>query len=80
MSTNGGLTTERGRRPFVAALGEANLTGLRGKIVRPVASVASRRTRFTEDQIGAAIGLAFLALSLYGLITTVRRALELRED
>ncbi|HEX2030841.1 MAG TPA: hypothetical protein VHL78_05500 [Actinomycetota bacterium] len=80
MSTNGGLTTERGRRPLVSALGEASLSGIKGKVARPVASAASRRTRFREDQIRAAIGLVFLGLSLYALISTVRRALELREE
>lgn len=80
MSTDGGLTAERGRRPFAAALGEASLTGVRGRLARPVASAASRRSRFSEEQIRAVIGLAFLGLSLYALISTVRRAFELRDE
>lgn len=80
MSTNGGLMTERGRRPLVATLGEASLTGVRGRLATPVASAASRRTRFSEEQIRAVIGLAFLGLSLYALVSTVGRALELRDE
>ncbi len=82
MSTDGGerigATAERARRRFVLALGEANLSGLRGRVARPVAHAVSGRTKFTEEQVAAIIGLAFLALSIYGLVSTVRKALETR--
>ncbi len=73
-----GATAERARRRFVLALGEANLSGLRGRMAKPVARAVSNRTRFTDEQVAAIIGLAFLALSIYGLISTARKALDTR--
>jgi hypothetical protein len=58
----------------LAALGEANLKGMRGRVVRPLADAVARRTSYSADQIRAVIGLAFFALSLYLLASTVRRA------
>jgi hypothetical protein len=43
-------------------------------VARPVAGAVSRRTRFTPEQVSAVIGLALLGLSIYGLVSTVRRA------
>jgi hypothetical protein len=65
--------------PKLAALGEANLKGLRGRVVRPVADMMARRTNYSADQIRAIIGLVFFAFSVYVLASTVRRAL-LAED
>jgi hypothetical protein len=62
--------------PKLAALGEANLKGLRGRVVRPVADAVARRTRYSADQIRAVVGLALFALSVYVLASTVRRALR----
>jgi hypothetical protein len=69
VSSNGERATT-----FLSALGQENLTGLRGRMARPVAGAVSRRTRFTPEQVSAVIGLALLALSIYGLVSTVRRA------
>jgi hypothetical protein len=66
------------RQRFMGALGEASLKGWRERLARPVARAVSSRTNLTEQQIRAFIGLAFLALSVYGLVSTVRRALESR--
>jgi hypothetical protein len=66
------------QKTLVSALGEASLTGVRAKVARPVAGAVSRRSRFSEEQVSAAIGLVFLALSVYGLVSTVQRALRSR--
>jgi hypothetical protein len=65
--------------PKLAALGEANLRGMRGRLARPVAEAVARRTSYSADQIRAVIGLAFFALSVYLLASTVRRALRSEE-
>jgi hypothetical protein len=60
----------------IAALGEANLKGWRGRVAQPIATAVSGRTRASEQDIRALIGLAFLALSIYLLASTVRRGLR----
>lgn len=65
--------------PKLRALGEANLKGLRGRVARPVADAVARRTDASPDQIRALFGLAFFALSIYLLASTVRRALQTEE-
>jgi hypothetical protein len=60
----------------MAALGEANLKGWRGRVARPIASAVSDRTRASEQDVRALIGLAFLAMSIYLLASTVRRGLR----
>ena len=65
--------------PKLTALGEANLRGWRGRVVRPVADAVARRTSYSADQIRAVVGLALFALSVYVLASTVRRALRSEE-
>jgi hypothetical protein len=62
--------------PKLTALGEANLKGFRGRAVRPVARAVARRTDFSVQDVQALFGLAFFALSVYLLASTVRRALR----
>jgi hypothetical protein len=76
----------RGRRgnseamhPKLKALGESSLKGWRGRVTGPVASAVSRRTRFSNSDVRALFGLAFFALSVYLLASTVRRALQSEE-
>jgi copper oxidase (laccase) domain-containing protein len=52
----------------VVTLGESALTGWRGAAGRVVARPIAKRTRFTEEQVRAAIGLAILLYSLYRLL------------
>lgn len=66
-------TNGRGRT-FLSALGQENLTGLKGRVAGPVAGAVSRRTRLTEEQVRAVIGLGLLALSLYGIVSALRKA------
>lgn len=63
--------------PKLTALGEANLRGLRGRVARPVATAVARRTNRSVEEVRALIGLAFFALSVYMLASTVRKALRL---
>jgi hypothetical protein len=48
-------------------VGEAALTGWRGRVGRAVAAPIARRTRFDAEQIEAVIGLLLLAYTLYRL-------------
>jgi hypothetical protein len=61
------------------ALGEATLTGWRGRVARPIGSAVSSRTGFSADDVRAAVGLGFFLLSVYLLASTVRRALRYDE-
>ena len=60
----------------VVALGESALTGWRGMVGRAVARPVARRTRFTEEQIRAAIGLALLLYGVYRLAWPSIKALR----
>lgn len=57
--------------------GTAALTGWRQTAARAVAKPVSERTRFTQEQVEAAIGILVLAFALYRvirpLLTGVRR-------
>jgi hypothetical protein len=46
---------------WVAVLGESTHTGWRGAVGNAVAKPVAKRTRFTEEQIRVALGLALLA-------------------
>ena len=52
----------------VTALGESALTGLSGKVGGAVAKPVSKHTRWSEQQIRTAIGLALLAWALYRVL------------
>jgi hypothetical protein len=57
--------THNGNRAI--AVGEAALTGWRGRLGHAVAKPVARRTRFSVEQVEAAIGLAMLAYATYRL-------------
>jgi hypothetical protein len=65
--------------PKLRALGEANLKGWRGRLARPVGSAVASRTRFSDADVRAVVGLGFFLLSIYLLASTVRRALRYEE-
>jgi hypothetical protein len=48
-------------------VGEAALTGWRGTAGRAIAKPVAKRTRFTQEQVEAAIGFALLAYATYRL-------------
>ena len=59
-------TTTNGHSKALA-VGEAALTGWRGKIGHAVAKPVARRTRFSVEQVEAVIGFAMLAYATYRL-------------
>lgn len=60
----------------VNALGESALTGWRGKVGGAVARPIARRTRFSEQQVRAWIGIALLAYVLYRVLRPAIAALR----
>ena len=63
---------------LVTALGESALTGLSGKVGGAVAKPVSERTKWSEQQIRTAIGLAVLAWALYRVLRPAVRAVRSR--
>jgi hypothetical protein len=57
-------TTTNGHNRAIA-VGEAALSGWRGSVGRAIAKPVAKRTRFTVQQVEAAIGLAMLAYATY---------------
>ena len=55
-------------------LGEAALTGWRGRVGEPLASRLHARTPLGEDEARALVGLAFLAISVVYVARTLARA------
>jgi len=58
--------TSNGHR--ITEFGEAALTGWRGAAGRAIAKPIARRTRFSQQQIEAAIGIALVAYAIYRVI------------
>jgi hypothetical protein len=71
---------EQRRRPPdpIATAEPSALTGWRGAVGRAVARPVAKRTRFTEEQIRAAIGLALIAWAVFQIIRTAVRAANRR--
>ena len=64
------------RNGAVTALGESALTGWRGAVGKAVARPIAKRTRFSEQDIRVAIGLAIIAYALYRILGPSIRALR----
>jgi len=60
----------------VTTLGESALTGLPGKVGGAVAKPVSERTRWSEEQIRTAIGLALFAWAVYRVLRPAVRAIR----
>ena len=62
----------------MVTLGEAALTGWRGAAGRAIAKPVAKRTRFTQEQVEAAVGFVLLAYATYRLarplIAAIRNA------
>ena len=71
-------TKESKKGTVVTALGESALTGLPGKLGGAVAKPVSQRTRWSEEQIRTAIGLALFAWALYRVLRPAVRAIRNR--
>jgi hypothetical protein len=63
---------------MATALGESALTGLPGRVGGAVAKPVSKHSRWSEQQIRTAIGLALLAWALYRVLRPTVRALHSR--
>ena len=70
--------TKESKNSVVTALGESALTGLPGKVGGAVAKPVSERTRWSEQQIRTAIGLALFAWALYRVLRPAVRAIRNR--
>jgi hypothetical protein len=57
-------------------LGQTALVGWREKVAGSVARPVSERTGAGEQQLRAVIGALFFVLSVYYVVSTVRRALD----
>ena len=55
------------------AVGEAGLQGWRGKVADAVAAPVARRSGLSDDQVRAAIGALFLALSVLYVVNAVKQ-------
>jgi hypothetical protein len=69
-------TNESKNGSVVTTLGESALTGLPGKLGGAVAKPVSKRTRWSEQQIRTAIGLALFAWALYRVLRPAIRAMR----
>jgi hypothetical protein len=58
----------------MTAVGRAGLSGWRAKVARRASGPVASRTRFTEKQVEAVIGGAFLALATIQFVMLARRA------
>jgi len=57
----------------VVAVGKAGLQGWRGKVADAVAEPVARRSGLTDDQVRAAVGAIFLALSVLYVVGAAKR-------
>ena len=57
------------------AAGKAGLQGWRAKVGDAVAGPVARRSGLSDDQVRAAVGAAFFALSMAYVVGTIRRIL-----
>jgi len=52
----------------VVDVGRSALTGWRGRVAKPLARPIAERTRFSQEQVEAAIGLLILAYTVYRVL------------
>lgn len=55
------------------SFGKAGLQGWRARVADVVAEPISRRSRFGDDEVRAAVGAAFFILSVVYVVGTIRR-------
>ena len=58
----------------VVDIGQAALTGWRGRVARPLARPIARRTGLTQEQVEAILGLLLLAYAIYRVLRPAIRA------
>jgi len=57
-------------------LGQAALPSWRGKVADAVATPASKRTPWSEDQVRAAVGAAFFALATFYVVSSAMKMIK----
>jgi hypothetical protein len=60
------------------AVGKAGLQGWRGKVADAVAVPVARRSGLSDDQVRAAVGALFLALSVLYVANAVKQLVSAR--
>ena len=60
------------------AVGRAGLQGWRGKVADAVAAPVARRSGLSDDQVRAAIGALFLALSVVYVVNAAKQLASAR--
>jgi hypothetical protein len=56
------------------AIGNASLTGMRGRVARSVSEPVARRTRLSREEVQAILGFLLLAYTVYRLVGPLVRA------
>jgi hypothetical protein len=56
------------------AIGNASLTGVRGRVARSVSEPVARRTRLSREEVQAVLGFLLLAYTVYRLVVPLVRA------
>ncbi len=56
------------------AIGNASLTGVRGRVARSVSEPVARRTRLSREEVQAILGFLLLAYTVYRLVVPLVRA------
>jgi hypothetical protein len=56
------------------AIGNASLTGLRGRVARSVSEPVAKRTRLSREEVQAILGAVLLAYTIYRLARPLIRA------
>jgi hypothetical protein len=55
-------------------IGNASLTGLRGRVARSVSEPVAKRTRLSREEVQAILGFLLLAYTVYRLVRPLIRA------
>ena len=56
------------------AIGNASLTGVRGRVARSVSEPVARRTPLSREEVQAILGFLLLAYTVYRLVVPLVRA------
>jgi hypothetical protein len=70
------MSTHDGNGQRLATFGEATLTGWRGAAGRAIARPIANRTRFTQEQVEALIGLMLVTYAVYRVVRPLVRAVR----
>lgn len=70
------MSTHDGNGQRLATFGEATLTGWRGAAGRAIARPIADRTRFTQEQVEALIGLMLVTYAVYRVVRPLVRAVR----